>query len=212
MAEAREAIGLAIAAAIARDFTLAHREQDQLGYLPGPPTVRTGVNRAGHDASRVPTLPTAQLRIDRDHAEPGVTFTWKVESGDVPYVMLRVQPHWLREVIRPGYAVLDGHPVLQILTRDPAGRPGQIVAVVVGGAFDPHNHGWRAYGTTAPRAVTWSPDGTPYVTSSHVVGASPWAPRMRPTRARLWDRLPHADGGRSPWLGKGSALGWSTTS
>ncbi|GGM23008.1 hypothetical protein GCM10007977_025250 [Dactylosporangium sucinum] len=165
MDEARAAIGTAIAATIARDFVRAHREQQRIGYVPGPPTIRAGNHTAGHDASRVPTVPPAQLRIDRDSDSPGAIFTWKVESGEPPHAILRVPHHWLRDVVRPGHAVLDGHPVVQILDRDPDGRPAQILAVVVGGGFDPQIHGWRAHGDAVPRSVTWAPDGTPHVGS-----------------------------------------------
>ena len=144
MDEARALIGAAISAAIVRDFMRAHHRHERTGYVPGPPSIRTGDHAAGHDASQVPAVPPTQLHIDRDSADPGVIFTWKVESGQPPYTIVRVSPHWLRDVVRPGYAVIDGHPVLQILARDQQSRPVQILTVVVGGEYDPYNHGWRA--------------------------------------------------------------------
>jgi hypothetical protein len=43
-----------------------------------------------------------------------------------------VPPHWLSDVARPGCAVIDGHPVLQIRERGSDGPPTQILAVAVG--------------------------------------------------------------------------------
>jgi hypothetical protein len=92
-----------------------------------------------------------------------VIFTWKVESGDPPHVFAQVPPHWLRDVVRPGYAVIDGRPVLQILARMPAGRPAQILTVVVGGYYDSQIHGWRAHGRALACNVAWASDGSPRV-------------------------------------------------
>jgi hypothetical protein len=122
-----------------------------------------GENAAGHDASQVPAVSPAELRIDRDSSDPGVVFTWKVESGHPPYAILRVPPHWPRDLVRPGVAVLAGYPVVSILDRDPAGRPARILAMVVGGRYDAHTHGWRADGRTFEKTVTWTADGMPVV-------------------------------------------------
>ena len=159
MDEARTAIATTVAAAITDVFTRAHQAQP-VGYTLRAPAVRVGTHAAGHDASAVPEVPPAQVRIDRDSDSPGVVFTWKVESGEPPYLILRVPPHWLRDVVRPGHAVLDGHPVLAILDRDSAGRPLQVLAVAVGGSYDTVMHGWRAHGAALPRTVTWDADGS----------------------------------------------------
>jgi hypothetical protein len=92
-------------------------------------------------------------------------FTWKVESGQPPCAMVRVPPHWLRDVVRSGHVVIDGHLVLQILGYDQRDRPAQILTMVVSGGYDPHNHGWRAHGAAVPRSVTWAADGRPHVSS-----------------------------------------------
>jgi hypothetical protein len=134
MAEARAAIGDAVSAAIVADFEVDMTQRS--GYVPGPPTLIAGECVTGHDASRVPDVPRAQLSVDRDSGDPGVIFTWKVESGDPPHVFAQVPPHWLRDVVRPGYAVIDGRPVLQILTRMLDGRPTRILSVAVGGYYD----------------------------------------------------------------------------
>lgn len=158
MDEARAAIASTVAAAITDAFTRAHDPHS--GYRLPQPSVRVGTHAPGHDATTVPPVPPVQLRLDHDSTSPGVAFTWKVESGEPPYLILRVPPHWLRDVVRPGHVVLDGHPVLAILDRDGAGRPAQVLAVAVGGGYDTMMHGWRAHGTALPRAVTWDPDGT----------------------------------------------------
>jgi hypothetical protein len=161
MTEARTAIGAAISAAVVRRFEEAHRAQQRVGYVPRQPRWCVGEFAAGHDASRVPTVGPTELRIHRDSPEPDVVFTWKVESGYPPYAILHVPPHWLRDVVRPGIAVLAGYPILQILDREPTGRPARILAMVVAGGYDAQMHGWRAGGRTAEKTVTWAPDGTP---------------------------------------------------
>ncbi len=161
MAQARAAIGAAVSAAIAEEFT---RDQEQwLGDLPPAPAFVDGGDATGQDPSSVPAVPPADLTVDHNSTSPGAVFTWKAESGAPPHVFAQVPPHWLRDVVRPGYAVIGGHLVLQILTRHADGRPSQILAMVVGGYFDSSMHGWRAHSRTMPCTVTWAPDGTPSV-------------------------------------------------
>lgn len=161
MAEARAVIGDAASAYIAAAFAL-DREQSGSFVLP-PPEFAAGEFAPGHDASRVPDVPRAQLNLDRDCDSPGGFLTWKVESGAPPYVFAQVPPHWLRDVVRPGYAVIDGHLVLQILDRDSDGRPSAILTMVFDGTYDSSTHGWRAYGLATTRTVAWAADGTPSV-------------------------------------------------
>jgi hypothetical protein len=161
MPEARVVIGDAVSAAIAEEFT---RDQEQwLGELPPPPVFVDGPHAAGHDPARVPAVPRAELTVDHNSASPGAVFTWKAESGAPPHVFAQVPPHWVRDVVRPGYAVIGGQLVLQILDRHADGRPSQILAMVAGGYFDSSMHGWRAHGRAVPCAVTWAPDGAPVV-------------------------------------------------
>ena len=73
MAEARAAIGDAVSAAIAEEFT---RDQQQwLGDVPPPPTIVDGSCAAGHDASKVPAVPRAQLAVDHNSPSPGAVST-----------------------------------------------------------------------------------------------------------------------------------------
>ncbi len=108
-------------------------------------------------------LPAVQVRIDRDSSAPGVVFTWKVESGEAPYIILRVPPNWLRDVVRPGHVVLDGQPVMEVLDRDPDGRPARVLAVAIGGGYDSSLHGWRAHGAASLVTATWDPGGQPHI-------------------------------------------------
>jgi hypothetical protein len=164
MDEARSLISTAISTAITRTFQRDHAQFEELDYVPGPPAQRVGDDAAGHDASRVPPVPATMLRICRDSEDPDVAFTWKVESGQPPYAIIHVAPSWLREVARPGYAVLDGYPVLQILRRDQEGRPTLVLAMAVGGSYDAAIHGWRAHGLPVQKTVAWTTDGTPQLT------------------------------------------------
>jgi len=161
MAEARAAIGDAVSAAITASFRRDLQESLDVGHAPGRPSVMCGDYAPGHDASRVPPVPRAMLRIDHGATRPDVTFTWKTESGDPPWLLIDVPPRWLRDVVWPGYAVLDGHPVLAILGRDADGRPSQVAAVFVTGHFDASMHGWRAFGHAGLCTVAWSSDGAP---------------------------------------------------
>jgi hypothetical protein len=158
MADARAAIEQSITEAIGRALRRQHDARPGR-HVPRAPTVRIGDYSPGHDASQVPPVPTARLQLHRDRDTPTVIFTWKVESGEPPHPILVVPRRWLHEVVRPGHAVLDGHPILQVLNRDTAGRPVRVLAAVFGGYFDTAMHGWRAHGTAVLRTVTWEPDG-----------------------------------------------------
>jgi len=61
-------------------------------------------------------------------------------------------------VVRPGFAVLDGFPVLEILATSPEerGRPIRVKAVSLYAYFDCHIHGWRAGSRDVTCAVDWS--------------------------------------------------------
>jgi hypothetical protein len=50
--------------------------------------------------------------------------------------------------------------VLQILARDPRGRPSQILMLALEGSFDSSMQGWRAMGHAGTFTVGWSADGT----------------------------------------------------
>lgn len=163
MQEAREAISEAISAAIVASFQRDLQFWASHGRVPGPPSVADGEYAPGHDASRVPPVPATRLDIDRDGESPYVVFTWKAESGDPPYASIGVPHGWLRDVVRPGYAVIDDCPVLQVLSHGDDGRPSKVLAAAVGGSYDESMHGWRAHGFTVTRDLDWAPDGIPHV-------------------------------------------------
>lgn len=160
MPEARAAIGGAVASAIAAGFEYEVRQGRDTGYVPGPPAFGLGPDPAGHDASRAPEVPEPLLDIRYDHAEPGVIFTWKAEYGEPPYVILLVPPHWRRDVVNKGWAVLGGYPVLEVTEHDDEGLPARVLVVVTIANYDGRMHGWRASGFAVARSVEWTPDGT----------------------------------------------------
>jgi len=71
---------------------------------------------------------------------------------------LLVGPTWRSRVVRPGFAILDGFPVLQVLATSPEepGRPIQVKAVSLYACFDCRIHGWRAWSRDVTCAVDWS--------------------------------------------------------
>ena len=159
MSEARAAIERCITQSIGEAFGRDHASRSGRFVFPAP-RVCMGSWAPGHDAGRVPVVPAARLQLRRDSDSPGVVFTWKVESGELPYPILLVPRRWLAEVVRPGHAVLDGHPVLQVLDRDPDRRPARVLVAVFGGYYDSAMHGWRAHGAARARAVVWAGDGS----------------------------------------------------
>lgn len=153
-------ISEAVTSAVTANFEYAEGRYRDTGFVPGPPAFGLGPVRAGHGASRAPAVPEPLLDIDYDSATPGVIFTWKAEYDDPPYVILRVPPHWRRDVVNCGWVVLDGYPVLQVTGHDSDGRPSEVLAVAVTGHYDASMHGWRADGIAVTRDVAWASDGT----------------------------------------------------
>jgi hypothetical protein len=128
------------------------------------PGRRDGPVPAAHDPRVVPALPEAAVEIRRDAEDDAwVVFSYKVEYGFPPYPVLHVRRDWLSVLARPGHVVLDGYPVLDIVERDPVGRPVAVRVAVVGGFFDSTMHGWRAHADTHHAVVSWD-RGTPTVT------------------------------------------------
>lgn len=162
--EARAAIRDAVTARIVAGFQYDLRKRQEQ-YPPGD--LGSAVDRnPGHDATRVPPVPAARLKIGYDSDCPDVLFTWKAEDGGAPDVLLRVPTGWQRDVARRGHAVLGGYPVLQVLERDADGQPSEISVAVIIAHFDSRMHGWRAWGQAGTRDVTWAADGTHRVTVS----------------------------------------------
>jgi len=164
MAQARELLGQRISATLQECFAR------DLAFWAEDPTVRRGpgwraaaavdadgVRNPGHDPSRAPVVPPAEVVIRRD-ADDGarIEFTYKVEAGYPPFVSLRVPRNWLSTVAAPEWVVLGGLPILEIVERDPAGRPSAVRVAVIGGHFDPAMHGWRGHGHTHLATVIWS--------------------------------------------------------
>jgi hypothetical protein len=156
--EARAVIRDAVTARIVAGFEYDLR--DRQGQYPSGELGSAASRNPGHDATRVPPVQAARLKIDYDSDRPDVIFTWKAEAGGAPDVRLRVPTGWQRDVAYRGHAVLGGYPVLQVLERDADGQPSEISVAVIIAHFDPRMHGWRAWGQAGTRDVTWAADGT----------------------------------------------------
>lgn len=123
------------------------------------PRFRAGADPAGHDPTRVPDVPTAEVEIARRaDGDARIRFTYKVEAGYPPNPVLHVRRNWLSAVAAPGYLLLAGQAVLDVCDRDPGGRPETIRTAVVDGFFDPSQHGWRAQAHTYDAHVHWHHD------------------------------------------------------
>lgn len=163
IAEARAVLGTAFTSQIEEVFARAAARPgtDRVAAVMarrGLPRFRAGDHPAGHDASRVPEVPTAEVEIRRGAEHARILFSYKVEYGYPPDVVLHVRRDWLSAVARPGHVLLDGQVVLDVCDRDLAGRPATIRTAVVGGFFDSSMHGWRADAHTYYAHVHWHSD------------------------------------------------------
>ncbi|MFF2147779.1 hypothetical protein [Kitasatospora sp. NPDC058190] len=93
--------------------------------------------------------------------EPGVTFSWKSESNDPPYVQMDTPTGWMTQVVHAGHAVIDGLPGTVVLDWDDRHRPEEGLTVELTGYFDVSIHGWRAWSRDVVRAVDWSDSDRP---------------------------------------------------
>jgi hypothetical protein len=162
MDEARAALSEAFTTQILQAFETSRRRGSAATYSRLRRFSQPGLH-VGHNADLVPEVPAAVVHIRRDAEEPGVTFTWKVETGQAPHPMLRVTRGWLREVVRPGHVVLDGFPVLDVIERDDGGRPVVVTVAAVAGYFDSAMHGWRSHAEALQADVDWTDEATPAV-------------------------------------------------
>ena len=177
IAEARAALSAAFTAQIEQAFAHAHTHTEPARMSEGVrvPAFRAGPPGPGHDPRRVPVVPAAEVEIrrdvrhhddrrgdgrgdGRDDGAARVAFTYKVEYGHPPSVVLHVRPDWLGAVARPGHVLLGGWAVLEVTDRDLGGRPSQVRVAVIGGFFDPTMHGWRAHADTHHAHVSWDPE------------------------------------------------------
>jgi hypothetical protein len=113
--EAREWIGEAVVGAVRAGFA---REYEAMRYAEHPapePAFKAGRDRAGHDSSRVPQVPKAEVESTITDGTPGMSFTHEVEYGHPPIIQLPVRRTWAGQVAAPGWAVVDGRAVLDVL-------------------------------------------------------------------------------------------------
>ncbi|MFI8391837.1 hypothetical protein [Streptomyces sp. NPDC085540] len=90
-------------------------------------------------------------------------FTYEVECGAAPLVQLSVPRTWARQVAGAGWAVVDGLPVVDVVTWDhgvtPA-RPARVRTVLIcAGYYDAGMHGWRAHADNRICRVAWTEAG-----------------------------------------------------
>lgn len=164
IAEARTVLSTAFTTQIQQVFTRAHASDTADGVAAalarsGLPRFRAGDDPAGHDPTRVPRVPAAEVEIQRRADDDArIWFSYKVEYGWPPNPVLHVRRNWLSVVARPGHVLLDGWVVLDVVERDPGGRPATIRTAVVGGFYDGSMHGWRAHAETYDARVHWHHD------------------------------------------------------
>jgi hypothetical protein len=156
VADARAQIGSCVSAIIAAAFEdeAAEARLDKHTYLPWP-----GSSNPGHDPLHAPPVPATVVDTRPTFTgDSASVFTWKAETREPPYMSLLVGPTWLSRVVRAGFAVLGGYPVLEILATSPDddGRPVQVKAVSLHTCFDGSLHGWRAWSSDVTCAVDWS--------------------------------------------------------
>ena len=162
--EARKLIGETVVNAVRAGFT---REHEQMGYAERPapsPAFRAGKAKAGHDSSRVPDVPDADVESSPTDGTPGMWFSYKREYGHPPHIQLNVRPTWARQVAGAGWAVLDGRAVLDILEWDEAAtprRPARVRVALISADYDAGMHGWRAHADSRDLRVAWTPRGEP---------------------------------------------------
>lgn len=159
VSEARVAIAELITAQILEGF---RRDRDELAEHDEPGR-RARSTAAAHDPSRVPAVPTATVvtRQVGPGQSTGVVFTWKVEYGDAPYFVMDVATTWPRRIAAPGWAVLAGRPVVDVLDWDQQRRPVRIKSCRLESFFDASLHGWRSWAVNAEFTVDWSDPDRP---------------------------------------------------
>ncbi len=116
-----------------------------------------------HDPTKAPRVPKAL--VDTRQVPPGnrtsVIFTWKVETDEPPYFIADVPTYWPRRIVAPGWAMVAGRPVIDVLEWDELRRPLRIKTVKLWSHFDPTIHGWRSWADNVEADVDWSSPDQP---------------------------------------------------
>lgn len=157
IAEARFAIAEAVSRTVEAGFTADHARL-AYGSRRVARSFGTGSSAVGRDASQVPEVPPTI--VEKHLVEPGervlASFSYKVEYGHPPRFTMYVPKDWARRVARPGWAVIAGRPVLDILESDQKLRPVRVRTTVIWAHFDGSMHGWRAYADNVTCRVDWA--------------------------------------------------------
>ncbi|MEV5084740.1 hypothetical protein AB0K74_40265 [Streptomyces sp. NPDC056159] len=70
---------------------------------------------------------------------------------------------WARQVAGAGWAVVDGLPVVDVLTWDDSAkpaRPARVRTALICADYDAGMHGWRAHADNRTCRVAWTGEGT----------------------------------------------------
>lgn len=124
---------------------------------------RPAPSNPAHDPTQVPPVPKAV--VDTRQVPPGsrtsVIFTWKVEFGGPPYFIANIPTYWPRRIVAPGWALVGGRPVIDVLGWDELRRPTRIKTLSLWSHFDSTIHGWRSSARNVEADVDWTDPDRP---------------------------------------------------
>ncbi|WP_455361240.1 hypothetical protein [Streptomyces sp. SYSU K21746] len=112
-----------------------------------------------------PPVPAVVVDTRYGEGDASVIFTWKARQDPYPFFIMNVPTYWPQRIVRPGWAVLDTLPVLDVLDWDGARRPIRVHTATVYGHWDTQ-WGWRAGAVDAVREVDWSDPDNPVLRQS----------------------------------------------
>ncbi|QFQ96061.1 hypothetical protein F9278_07515 [Streptomyces phaeolivaceus] len=170
--EARELIGQVVTARIECGFARLHQEHEFARHPRPVPAFRPGDHAPGHDSSRVPAVPLAEVATTVTDDQPKVFLSFRMEYGGRPYRDMCVRRSWLHQVVRPGWAVMDDRVVVDVLewATGPTGRrPSKVASCWIWTDFDEGPHGWRAWGDMREYDVDWRAQAPVLVPSDPVL-------------------------------------------
>lgn len=121
-----------------------------------------------YDSSRAPEVPPTVVQTQQVPAgeRAGVVFTWKVESDSPPYFMVDIPTYWPRRIAAPGWALIAGRPVIDVLAWDSLQRPARVQSVRLHSYFDASIHGWRSWAENVEYSIDWKDPERPVLGGS----------------------------------------------
>lgn len=152
--EAREAVSQAVTAQVAAAFAISVDNTDRQRKRYGSYAERL------FGPGTAPPVLAVVVETRYRGGDASVIFTWKVRQDPHPYFIMNVPTHWPQRIARPGWAVLDSLPVLDVLDWDESRRPTRVHTATIYGHWDTQ-WGWRAGAVDAVREVDWSDPENP---------------------------------------------------